>query len=149
MANDDKKDDPEKGFVIKDKRFSAKKEDTAPAAEEIKREAGAKEQAAKSPAEPQAPGPGGGDTSEQEPPLPEINFLNFLLSLHTSALIQLGEIQDPGTGQPSKNLPVARQTIDLIGMLKEKTKGNVTEQEERMLENILYDLRMRFVKASG
>ena len=59
------------------------------------------------------------------------------------------------TGLPSyakqlaKNLPLAKQTIDLIGMLKEKTKGNLTSDEEKVLENILYDLRIRYVKATG
>jgi hypothetical protein len=48
-----------------------------------------------------------------------------------------------------KNLPLAKQTIDLIGMLKEKTKGNLTSDEEKLMENMLYDLKMRYVKAAG
>jgi hypothetical protein len=68
--------------------------------------------------------------------------------LSTSALIQLGEVQDPFTEKTAKNLPLAKQTIDLIGMLKEKTKGNLTPEEGKMIEYILYDLRMRYVKAS-
>jgi hypothetical protein len=75
--------------------------------------------------------------------------MNFMLSLSTSALIQLGEIPDPITKQPVKELTLAKQTIDLIGMLQEKTKGNLTPEEEKMLEYILYDLRMRYVKAAG
>ncbi|MCJ7749307.1 MAG: DUF1844 domain-containing protein [Desulfobacterales bacterium] len=86
---------------------------------------------------------------KQEVPLPEISFINLIFSLSTSALIQLGEIQDPITQQLAKNLPLAKQTIDLIGMLKEKTKGNLTSDEEKVLENLLYDLRMRYVKATG
>jgi hypothetical protein len=89
------------------------------------------------------------EASQREVPLPEINFANFLLSLSTSALIQLGEIPDPVTKQPVKELTLAKQTIDLIGMLQEKTKGNLTPEEEKMLEYILYDLRMRYVKAAG
>ncbi|OGP88624.1 MAG: hypothetical protein A2157_04625 [Deltaproteobacteria bacterium RBG_16_47_11] len=89
------------------------------------------------------------DASSQTAPLPEINFMNFLLSISTSALIQLGEIPDPGTKQPVKQLPLAKQTIDLIGMLKEKTQGNLTPEEEKLIEHILYDLRMRYVKATG
>jgi len=84
-----------------------------------------------------------------EGPLPEINFANLILSLSTSALIQLGEIEDPFTQKESKNLPVAKQTIDLIGMLKEKTKGNLTPEEEKFIEQILFDLRMRYVKAAA
>jgi hypothetical protein len=61
----------------------------------------------------------------------------------------LGEIQDPVTQQSSKNIPLAKQTIDLLGMLKEKTKGNLTTDEEKFLESILYDLRMRYVRAAG
>jgi hypothetical protein len=61
----------------------------------------------------------------------------------------LGEIQDPLTQQQAKNLPLAKQTIDLIGMLKEKTKGNLTPDEERLIESALYDLRMRYVKAAS
>ena len=69
--------------------------------------------------------------------------------MSTSVLIQLGEIEDPINQQSAKNLPLAKQTIDLIGMLKEKTKGNLTPDEEKVVENILYDLRMRYVKALG
>jgi hypothetical protein len=71
----------------------------------------------------------------------------LLFSLSTSALIQLGEIQDPMSKQTAKNLPLAKQTIDLIGMLKEKTKGNLTSDEEKLMENMLYDLKLRYVKA--
>jgi hypothetical protein len=71
----------------------------------------------------------------------------LLFSLSTSALIQLGEIQDPMSKQTEKNLPLAKQTIDLIGMLKEKTKGNLTSDEEKLMENMLYDLKLRYVKA--
>jgi hypothetical protein len=85
----------------------------------------------------------------QETPLPEISFINFIFSLSTSALIQLGEIEDPMTQQVAKNLPLAKQTIDLIGMLKEKTKGNLTSDEEKLLDGLLYDLRMRYIKTAG
>jgi len=61
----------------------------------------------------------------------------------------LGEIQDPTNKQVTKNLPLAKQTIDLIGILREKTKGNLTPEEEKFLETILFDLRMRYVKATG
>jgi len=61
----------------------------------------------------------------------------------------LGEIQDPFTKKSTKNLPLAKQTIDLISMLKEKTKGNLSPEEEKVTEYVLYDLRMRYVKAAG
>jgi hypothetical protein len=61
----------------------------------------------------------------------------------------LGEIEDPTSQQAAKNLPLAKQTIDLIGMLKEKTKGNLTPEEAKLIENILFDLRVRYVKATS
>ncbi len=134
MADDKKSENQDKGFVVRDKRFSAKEEEPAP---EIKKQEEAKREETK--AERQA----------EEAPLPEINFVTFLLSLSTSALIQLGEIQDPASKQPAKNLPLAKQTIDLIGMFQEKTKGNLTSEEQKLMENILFDLRMRYVKAAG
>jgi len=81
-------------------------------------------------------------------PLPEINFSSFLLSLSSSILLHLGEIADPQTGGKKKDLALAKQTIDIIALLKEKTKGNLSEEEGKLLEHLLYDLRMRFVKAS-
>jgi hypothetical protein len=78
--------------------------------------------------------------------LPEINFSTFILSLNSSALVQLGLIEDPVTGEMDKNLPIAKQTIDILGMLDEKTKGNLTVDESMMLKNMLYDLRMLYVR---
>jgi len=134
MANDKKNEEQDKGFIVKDKRFSARKEEEKefPPKEEAKGEEPAKDK------EP-----------EREIPLPEINFINFIFSLSTSALIQLGEIQDPISQKMAQNLPLAKQTVDLIGMLKEKTKGNLTSDEEKILDNILFDLRMRYVKAAS
>jgi hypothetical protein len=134
MGNDKKSEEEEKGFVIRDKRFSAPKEE--------KGESQIKE-------EPKVEGAAEQDSSAQQGPLPEIDFTNFMLSLSTSALIQLGEIQDPFTQKSAKNLPLAKQTIDLIGMLKEKTKGNLSPEEEKVIEYVLYDLRMRYVKAAA
>ena len=80
--------------------------------------------------------------------LPSIDFATFVLSLNHSALLHLGEAPDFESGKREKNLPLARQTIDLIAMLEDKTKGNLTGDEERLLGQILYDLRMRFVEVS-
>ena len=134
MGNDKKNEEEEKGFVVKDKRFSAKKEEKEES--QIKGERKIEELPGK-------------DSSPQEGPLPEIDFTHFIFSLSTSALIQLGEVQDPFTQKSAKNLLLAKQTIDLIGMLKEKTKGNLTPEEEKVIEYVLYDLRMRYVKAAG
>jgi hypothetical protein len=86
---------------------------------------------------------------EKLPPLPEVNFSTFVYSLSTSALVHLGEIPEPITEKMDKNLPLAKQTIDILGILQEKTKGNLTQEEENLLNSFLYDLRMRYVKAIG
>ena len=83
------------------------------------------------------------------PPLPEINFSTFVVSLNASALLHLGAIEDPTTGQTNKNLPMAKQTIDILNMLEEKTAGNLNPEETNLLKSILYDLRMLYVKESG
>jgi hypothetical protein len=70
------------------------------------------------------------------------------MSLSSSALYHLGEIPDPQTGQLQKDLSLARHTIDIIGMLKEKTAGNLTDDEQKFVDTMLTDLRLRFVKAS-
>ena len=80
--------------------------------------------------------------------LPRVDFATFVLSLSHSALMHLGEAPNPETNQVEASLPLARQTIDLIGMLEEKTKGNLTGDEERLIGQILFDLRMRFVEKS-
>ena len=78
--------------------------------------------------------------------LPQIDFSTFVLSLATSVQVHLGSIPNPSTGKAEKDLPSAKQTIDIIGMMKEKTKGNVTPDEERLIDYILYDLRMVYVE---
>ncbi|MBT8339318.1 MAG: DUF1844 domain-containing protein [Desulfatitalea sp.] len=81
--------------------------------------------------------------------LPKIDFSTFVLSINSSSLVQLGLLEDPASGQKTKNLPLAKQTIDLLAMLEEKTKGNLTSDEENILKNILYELRMLYVKEKG
>lgn len=82
-------------------------------------------------------------------PLPKIDFSTFILSLNSSVLVQLGLIEDPATGQKTKNLALAKQTIDLLALLEEKTRGNLTTDEENILKNLLYELRMIYVKEKG
>ena len=92
--------------------------------------------------------PPAGETQE-EPPLPKINMSTFIVSLNASALLHLGAIEDPSAGQTNKNLAMAKQTIDILSMLEEKTVGNLTAEESNLLKNILYDLRIIYVKESG
>ncbi len=87
-------------------------------------------------------------TSDENFQLPEINFPTFIFSLNSSALVHLGVIEDPASQQKVKNLPMAKQTIDILGMLEEKTKGNLLDDEANMLKTMLYELRMLYVKES-
>ncbi|MBU0991664.1 MAG: DUF1844 domain-containing protein [Proteobacteria bacterium] len=77
---------------------------------------------------------------------PSITFSTFIVSLNSTALVHLGVMGNPATNESAKNLPVAKQTIDIIGMLEEKTKGNLTAEEEKLIKNILHDLRLMYVK---
>ena len=79
-------------------------------------------------------------------PLPTIDFATFVLSLSHSALMHMGEAPNPETNAVDTDLALARQTIDLLGMLEEKTKGNLTGLEERLLGQVLFDLRLLFVE---
>jgi hypothetical protein len=79
--------------------------------------------------------------------MPKIDFSTFVISLGTSALYHMGAVNDPEQGTPpEKNVPLAGQTIDTLEMLAEKTRGNLDEQEKKLLESLLYELRMRFVE---
>lgn len=80
-----------------------------------------------------------------------IDFYTFILSLASSAFVHLGDTPHPETGEMvPQDLGLAKQVIDILAMLEEKTKGNLTQEEERFLENLLTDLRFRFVqKTSG
>lgn len=115
-----KKDDEqeERGFTVVDKRGSSE-EDEAPSAEAA------------------------------ESGLPRVDFASFCLSLATSAFYHLGAAGDPETGEVAadKNLPLARQTIDALEMLRDKTRGNLDDEEEKLLESLLYELHVRFVQA--
>ena len=130
----------EKGFVIKDKRTlneagnkngdeTEKPKTNHPGGETQKKEAK--------------------ETPSQESsqiPLPEINFASLIFSLSSTALFHLGELPDPQTNEKKKDIPLAKHAIDTIAMLKEKTAGNLTGDEEKFVENVLTDLRLRYVK---
>ncbi len=132
-----------KEFVIKDRRRFATGDEAAEIKEEKAEpaEADAKTEEPEKDSEP--------EKSAEDFRLPKINFATFIFSLNSSVLMHLGVIDDPSTGKQVKNLPIAKQTIDILGMLEEKTQGNLTEDEAKMLKNILYDLRMIYVKEKG
>jgi len=77
--------------------------------------------------------------------MPEVTFAALVMSLNTSALFHLGEISDPSTGDKLQDLVLAKHTIDTLKLLEDKTKGNLTDEEQDMLKNVLYDLKMRYV----
>lgn len=126
-------DEEEKGFVIKDKRsLDNQGELKEERAEEVEKE----DEKKKAPEESQS----------QRPPLPEVNFSSLIFSLSSSAFLHFGEIEDPQTGEKKKDLALAKHSIDTIAMLKDKTEGNLTEEEQKFIDSILTDLRWRYVK---
>jgi hypothetical protein len=119
----------DKGFTVRDRRlFAGDAEHGEPGAAEK---------------------PSGASTVSADPrPLPEIDFSTFVLSLASSALCHLGQLPHPDTEKPEINLALAKQTIDILGMLQGKTRGNLTRDEEKLLDNLLYDLRLKYVEAT-
>lgn len=118
------------GFTIKDSRSSRKSEEEL--REEQKKSATGGETAGK--AEP-----------SQDPGL-EFDFSTFILSLTSSAFYHLGDLADPRTGEKNVDLPAVKQTIDILLMLREKTKGNLNKDEDKLLEQLIYELQMRFIE---
>ena len=82
-------------------------------------------------------------------PLGKPDFAMFVAGLGTQALVHLGDVPDPGTGETKTQLGAAKYTIDVLALLEEKTAGNLTDEENGHLEGLLYELRMRYVSAVG
>ena len=78
-----------------------------------------------------------------------VSFASFLVSLGSSALVHLGEIPDPATGAPTPDLMLARHTIDVLGLLQEKTKGNLDDDEHKLLDALLVELSAKLKAASS
>ena len=132
MSNEEDKQE-KRGFKVEDRRrFS----DTGEARPTVDEGTGASTEASTAPP-PRA----------EQPASPlEINFSAFVLSLSTQALAHLGEIPDPIGKQVATDLPAAKHMIDILGILKDKTKGNLDKTEAGLLDSILYDLRLRYVE---
>ena len=92
--------------------------------------------------------PGGGEKGPGVA-FPPADFANFILSFSASALMHLGDLKNPATDKMEKDPLMAKHTIDILAMLKEKTKGNLKDDESKLIENVLHDLRIRYVKAVG
>jgi PBP1b-binding outer membrane lipoprotein LpoB len=127
----------DKGFKVRDKRKIFNETEKPAAAES---QASATKKKSEEETAQQSP-------NNQTAPLPEINFATFILSLSTSSLMHLGEIPNPVNNKIEKNLPLAKQTIDLIDMLSKKTEGNLDKEEEDLVTNLLYDLKLKYVSA--
>jgi uncharacterized protein DUF1844 len=140
MASEEEKQTAGKGFTVQDRRrFSP---DTGEAREDAPEQAvGAAQSASPNVQDTEAA------RESQQEALPEINFSAFVISLSTQALMNLGEIANPISGKVEVDVLVAKQMIDILGMLKDKTRGNLNASEDRLMEDILFDLRMKYVEA--
>lgn len=85
------------------------------------------------------------NSESEKCPLPAVTFSTFVLSLASSALVALGEVADPQNEQISEDLLAAKHTIDVLGMLREKTEKNLDSEEEQLIDGVLYELRMKYI----
>ncbi|HYA14041.1 MAG TPA: DUF1844 domain-containing protein [Syntrophales bacterium] len=129
----------DKGFVIKDKRIFDESGETRK--EELKKE----EARAHTKADEESVEEGG-ERKAHEEYFPEVTFSSFVFSLSTTVMYHFGDFPDPVTKKMEKNLAAAKQTIDMLNMLKNKTMGNLDDNERELLDGILYELMMRYVK---
>ena len=98
---------------------------------------------------PEAPPPSSSTTdgaAGASPTLPAVDFHTFVLSLGSSALLHLGELEHPDVGAPQKDLALAKHTIDILVMLEEKTRGNLTPASDTLIGSLIYHLRLRYVE---
>lgn len=122
--------DQEQGFVVRDRRGSGGSDD-APASSSSTKQA-------TSASAPQA-------APSQEAPAVPVMFTSFVVSLGSSSLMLMGEQLDPHQTPMPVNLPQAKEIIDLLSVLEEKTKGNLTSEEQTVLRDMLYAIRMKYV----
>ena len=116
------------GFIINDKRSSQISEDDATNIDTIEDQKNS--------------------SDEKEAASSQVDFPTFIMSLSSSAFYHLGDMPDPTTGKKELNLPAVQQTIDMLNMLKEKTKGNLKEDESKLLEQLIYELQVKYVAKS-
>ena len=141
----------EKAFVVRDKRLfneSGQPRAEAPSTAEAAPVMGSieKEEPPPDAKKQSQPDVEAKSQSQEAAPVPEVNFYNFILSLSSTAMYHFGDFSDSATKESQRNLAAAKQTIDLLSMLQEKTKGNLNQDEKNLLDGILYELRIRYVK---
>ena len=129
----------EQGFKVTDKRGAAREPDSTHQEEAPQTNDSASRQGAQQQQKPQQ--------ESSSAPLPEADFMTLLFSLYTHAQISLGIIPDPMSQQAMKDLVQAKYNIDILTILKEKTQGNLNQEEDQALEQMLYELRMAYVQA--
>ena len=125
----------ESGFIVNDKRSSYQSDEEIQSGDAEKEKENAKRKQQEAQAQEQQQHAGGH----------EIDFSTFVMSLASSAFYHLGDMPDPMTGQIEQNLPAVRQTIDILAMLHQKTKGNLDAQEDKLLGQLVYELQMKYV----
>jgi hypothetical protein len=126
----------ERGFVVRDRRGRSEPEATSPPTSK-----GATAEPTPS-AEPRP-------SADPAHPHPPLSFSSFVFSLGTSSLMLMGESLDPQQPTPPMNLPQAKEIIDILSMLEEKTKGNLSSEEASVLSDMLYTLRMKYVSLTS
>jgi hypothetical protein len=135
VMEDDK--EARRGFQVRDRRRFSETGD-------VRDEADTTEEPARG--APDAPAAPGSAQDEQHHATEPVTFSTFVLGLSTQALLHLGEIPDPVTHVQARDLAAAKQVIDILGVLREKTRNNLQAGEETLLDSVLYDLRMRYVE---
>ncbi len=125
----------EEGFTVRDRRTGS----SETGAEQSQPSPGAGAQ--------KSPDRGTRKAPREAPKAQELDFSTFVISLATSAQVGLGAVPHPETNQVAQNFPAAKQMIDILALLKEKTKGNLTEAESSLLDQVLYNLRFHYVRA--
>jgi hypothetical protein len=130
------KEPEEQGFRVTDKRgFREGSEATAPEASET-----AETRPADEPSSPKKEMPDGRESTP-----PPIDFPSYILSYYTQGLVLLGEVPNPYTNKKEEDVEAARHTIDILSMIEQKTKGNLSSEEQQLLETVVYELRMKFM----
>ena len=148
-----KEQEEQESFRITDKRsFQEDGESRPPDPSEEKEAKPAGEpttEAGKDASEPntERPSPDAGSdaSGEKKEQLPPIDFPSYILSYYTQGLVLLGEVPSPYSGKKEEDVEASRHTIDILTLLQEKTKGNLRQDEEQLLENVLYELRMKYM----
>lgn len=132
----------ESGFVVRDRRHSSFEEKSEKS--EPKQSPGISSPPTDEPKSDSSPEPEAAFQSSAGP----VNFMSFILGMAQTALFQMGLIQFQGSEKPTKDMNGARQTIDIIAMIEEKTRGNLTDDEKKVINDTLFQLRMAFVEVS-